>query len=77
MIETQRIYGHKQVWRGEYQSGGKEGQKSISDIENMQWFRAEKEIEIFLKTEVIQYIWSSFTSRRVEKGKAEEVGARS
>ena len=43
----------------------------------MQWFRAEKEIEIFLKTEVIQYIWSSFTSRRVEKGKAEEVGARS
>ena len=59
--------------RGEYQSGGEEGQKIISDVENMQWPRAEKEIQIFLKTEVMQYIWSSCTSRRVETDKGEEM----
>ena len=39
----------------------------------MQWPRAEKEIQIFLKTEVMQYIWSSCTSRRVETDKGEEI----
>ena len=37
----------------------------------MQWPRAEKEIQIFVKTEVMQYIWS--TSRRVETDKGEEI----
>lgn len=46
-----------------------EGWKSVSDTERMRWPRAE----IFLKPEGMQYVWSSVTSRRVERNEAEEV----
>lgn len=65
MLETRRVCRHKPSM----ERGGEEGWKSVSDTERMRWPRAE----IFLKPEGMQYVWSSVTSRRVERNEAEEV----
>lgn len=59
--------GISQVWRGGHQNGGEKGLKNIPDIENMQWSKADKEIFKKKTPEVIQYVWTSTTSRGVDR----------